>query len=216
MTIAAKIAFLADRLRDISAMGLLFSENIYDRTHYRDIQDIAMQMSAMATGQSMEQLEPLRAGVFSRPTPLAVGDGAVIDPAGRILLIQRADDQKWAMPGGALEVGETPAAGVAREVLEETGVVCETTELVGVFDSRICGSASGHHLYAFTFLCRPLEGRVKPSHCNETVGMGWFTQDALPEAIHPGHAIRIREAYRVWRGDYHPYFDPLSQAKENL
>jgi 8-oxo-dGTP pyrophosphatase MutT (NUDIX family) len=48
----------------------------------------------------------------------------VIDPQGRILLMQRTDDRKWAMPGGGLEVGETPAAGVVREAFEETGVRC--------------------------------------------------------------------------------------------
>ncbi len=90
-------------------MGLHFSKNIHDEAAFRAVQTIAMEMLALATGESLAQVEPLRDPIFSRPTPLAGGDAAVIDGEGRILLIQRADNGKWAMPGGALEVGETPA-----------------------------------------------------------------------------------------------------------
>ena len=205
--IAVNIALWADKLRDNSAMGLLFSENNYDRTRYRAIQDIAMEMVALATGEDVDDLEPLRSTFFSRPTPLTVGDAAVIDTSGHILLMQRTDDQKWAMPGGALEVGETPAAGVVREVLEETGLHCEVTALVGIFDSRLWGFVSRNHLYAFTFLCRPLDG-VQPHYQSiETIDIGWFTEDALPEAMHPGHRSRIPAAFRTWRGDQRAYFD---------
>ena len=158
MTPAEQIAAWADKLRDISAMGLHFSKNIHDEGAFRAVQTVAMEMMALATGESLEQMEPLRATVFARPTPMAVGDAAVIDDEGRILLIRRADNAKWAMPGGALDVGETPAQGVEREALEETGVHCRAVSLVGVFDSRLCGTVSRHHLYQFVFLCKPLTG----------------------------------------------------------
>jgi ADP-ribose pyrophosphatase YjhB (NUDIX family) len=206
-SLSAKVALWADRLRDVSALGLHFAENSYDQTRYRAIQDTAMEMYALACGETLDEIEPLRAPLFSRPTPLTVGDAAVIDTAGRILLMQRADDQQWAMPGGALEVGETPAAGVIREAFEETGVRCQAVALVGVFDSRLCGLVSRHHMYSFIFLCRPV-GDI-PSHFtgNETQDTDWFTEDALPEAMHPGHLGRIPEAFRVWRGDQRPYFE---------
>jgi len=208
MTPSEQIALWADRLRDISAMGLLFSKNIHDETAFRNVQTIAMEMYALATGEPMEQIEPLRATVFSRPTPASVGDAAVIDKQGRILLIRRADNGKWAMPGGALEVGETPAEGVAREALEETGVRCRATALVGVFDSRLCGTQSRHHLYQFVFLCEPLEDQAStPSHAIEVLGVRWFSEDELPDDLDPGHRTRIPEAFRVWHGDRRAFFD---------
>jgi ADP-ribose pyrophosphatase YjhB (NUDIX family) len=204
-----QIALWADRLRDVSAMGLLFTKNIHDQEAFRAVQSIAMEMLALATGESLEQIEPLRAPIFARPTPLAVGDAAVIDAQGRMLLIRRADNAKWAMPGGALEVGETPAEGVVREVLEETGVRCRAVALVGVFDSRLCGTLSRHHLYHFVFLCEPLtdEAIGEPSHAVEVLDVGWFSEDQLPEDIDPGHVTRIPEAFRVWRGDKQAFFD---------
>lgn len=209
MTPAEQIALWADRLRDISAMGLRFSKNVHDEEAFRAVQTIAMEMLALATGESVEQMEPLRASVFSRPTPIATGDAAVIDDRGRILLVKRADNGKWAMPGGALEVGETPAEGVVREALEETGVRCRAVSLIGVFDSRFCGTTSRHHLYQFTFLCEPLnEGEPeKPSHALEVLDAGWFPEGGLPEAIDPGHVTRIPEAFRVWHGDRRVFFD---------
>ena len=209
MTPEEQIALWADKLRDISAMGLLFSKNIHDETAFREVQTVAMSMLALATGESLEQMEPLRARVFSRPTPLVGGDAAVIDDKGQILLIQRTDNSKWAMPGGALDVGETPAEGVLREALEETGVHCRVLSLVGLFDSRLCGTKSRHHLYHFVFLCEPLsqEQVEEPSHAVEIQDMRWFLEDCLPEDMDPGHASRIPEAFRVWHGDGRVFFD---------
>jgi ADP-ribose pyrophosphatase YjhB (NUDIX family) len=216
MTPAEQVAFWADRLRDISAMGLHFSKNFHDLEAFRGVQTIAMEMMAVATGASFEELEPLRASVFARPTPVAMGDAAVIDEEGRILLIQRADNGKWAMPGGALEVGETPAEGVEREALEETGVPCRAVSLVGVFDSRFCGSLSSHHLYQFVFLCEPLEAgeSEEPSHAVEVMDAGWFPEDGLPEDLDPGHVTRIPEAFRVWHGDQRVFFDGSQRSSQ--
>lgn len=59
------------------------------------------------------------------------GVGAVVlDGEGRVLLGQRSDNAQWAIITGMLEPGEEPAAGGAREVLEETGVIVHVERLV--------------------------------------------------------------------------------------
>ncbi len=206
---AQKIALWADQLRDQAAMGLYFADNIYEKERCTVLQTISLEMAALATGVTTESLEPLRATVLARPTPLTVVDTAVIDEDGRILLIQRADNKKWAMPGGALEVGETAAEGALRETLEETGVQCQITAMVGVFDSRLCGSETAHHLYHFTFLAIPLSSTAlgNGSHNHEILDLAWFAEDGLPEEMDSGHVTRIPEVYRVWHGDKRPYFD---------
>ena len=212
--LAQQLALLGDRLRDISASGLAFAESIYERQNYSAVQEIAIQLLALSTGTLPVQLEPLRAAFLERWSPHAVGDAAVIDDQGRMLLIQRADNHKWAMPGGILEAGETPAEGVAREALEEAGVRCRAEKLVGVFDSRLCGSLSPLHLYSFVFLCRVVEGaEPEPiSHANEILDVGWFPEDALPAALSPGHAVRIAAAYRTWHGEEAAFFDRPNAA----
>jgi len=81
---------------------------------------------------------------------------------------------------------------------------------VGIHDSRLCGTVSRHHLYHFLFLCKPLDGdqvTETPLHTVEVLETCWFAEHALPADLHPGHASRISEAFRVWQGDDRAYFD---------
>ena len=57
----------------------------------------------------------------------------VIDADQRILMIKRSDNGNWAVPGGALDLGESLPETAVREVREETGIECEVTGLVGIF-----------------------------------------------------------------------------------
>jgi ADP-ribose pyrophosphatase YjhB (NUDIX family) len=57
----------------------------------------------------------------------------VEDDAGRVLLIQRTDNELWALPGGGQEFGEYIADTVVRETKEESGIDVEVTGLVGVY-----------------------------------------------------------------------------------
>jgi ADP-ribose pyrophosphatase YjhB (NUDIX family) len=208
MKTAEKIAYWSDIVRDISAGGIKYAENVYDRDRYQALQDLAIEMLAEATGSELEELEPLREPIFSRYTPMTVADAAIIDPSGRMLMIKRADNETWAMPGGYLEVGETPAEGAVREAHEETGVRCRPLRLVGLYDSRICGSLSGHHLYMTTVLCEPIFAATEePSHGHEVLDHGWFEEKDLPPNLCPGHEIRSRDAFRIWRDEGHPHLD---------
>src|SRR5581483_5824342 len=96
LSIAQRLAIYADILRDCSAKGLRYADNIYERDNYRKIQDVALELLALATGEPVTAIEPLRATTFTRPAPFPVADGAVIDEGGRLLLIRRADNGLWA------------------------------------------------------------------------------------------------------------------------
>jgi len=207
---AQEIALWADRLRHLSAMGLRFSKDPYDRQNYDKIQEISREMMSLAAAENLGDIEPLNRSLMRRPTPFATGDAAIIDDHGRILLIRRADNGKWAMPGGALEVGETPAEGVLREALEETGVHCEIVALAGLHDSRRVGAETPNHLYMIMFLCRPLSGQelnTQPATPDEILERRWFAQNELPPDVDPGHVTRIPEAYRVWQSDARTAYD---------
>jgi 8-oxo-dGTP diphosphatase len=74
---------------------------------------------------------------------LEVAAAVIFDPRGRVLVCRRAPGGdlagSWEFPGGKLEPGETAAGALARECLEELGVVAEVGELLGVTVHRYPG-----------------------------------------------------------------------------
>lgn len=61
------------------------------------------------------------------------GSAVVVDGEGRILLQRRSDSGSWALPGGAMDIGETFAESVVREVKEETGFDVRVERIVGIY-----------------------------------------------------------------------------------
>ncbi len=57
----------------------------------------------------------------------------VTNDAGDILLIRRSDNENWAVPGGAVDLGESLSEAAVRETREESGIECEITGLVGIY-----------------------------------------------------------------------------------
>ena len=57
----------------------------------------------------------------------------VTNDAGEILLIRRSDNDNWAVPGGAVDLGESLTQAAVRETREESGIECEITGLAGIY-----------------------------------------------------------------------------------
>jgi 8-oxo-dGTP diphosphatase len=95
-----------------------------------------------------------------------VGVGAVIvADDGRVVLVKRHHEPlagQWSLPGGGLEIGETLEAGVAREVLEETGLVVDVGPVIEVFDRILMDERGdvGYHFVLVDYLCRPRGGAL--------------------------------------------------------
>ncbi|MFD7159515.1 NUDIX domain-containing protein [Kribbella sp. NPDC059898] len=53
--------------------------------------------------------------------------------AGEILMIERSDNGNWALPGGAIDLGESMSQAGVRETKEETGIDCEILDVLGIY-----------------------------------------------------------------------------------
>jgi ADP-ribose pyrophosphatase YjhB (NUDIX family) len=118
----------------------------------------------------------------------------VVNDAGEILLIRRTDNGNWAVPGGAVDLGESVAQAAVRETLEESGIECAITRLVGIYsDSRhvILYTSNGEARQEFSIVltARAVSGQPTPS--SESSEVRW-----VPEAELPGYtmdrSMRIR------------------------
>jgi 8-oxo-dGTP diphosphatase len=120
------------------------------------------------------------------PESPLVGVGAVIvtyhHDARRVLLIRRGTRPllgEWSLPGGVLECGETLREAVAREAREETGLVVETGEMLGVYERLIRNEERvQYHYVLIDFLCNPVSGDLKAG--SDAAEVRWFTRDELP------------------------------------
>ena len=118
------------------------------------------------------------------PDAPLVGVGTIIIEQDRVMLVKRAHPPlagEWSIPGGALELGETLRQAAAREALEETGLVVEVGELLGVYD-RILRDADGrirYHYVLVDFLCRRIAG--EPQAAGDAAEARWFTRGDISE-----------------------------------
>ena len=72
------------------------------------------------------------------------GASAVVVSDGQVLLIKRRDVEVWALPGGAIDSGESTAQAAIREVKEETGIDIDLVRLVGIYSSPNWRSGGDH------------------------------------------------------------------------
>ncbi|MBF6467039.1 NUDIX domain-containing protein [Nocardia beijingensis] len=130
----------------------------------------------------------------------------VRDEYGRILMIHRTDNDKYSIPGGGQEVGETVSAAVVREVHEETGIDVEVTGIIGVFSDpdHVIAYDDGEVRQEFSicFSAKPIGGETRPSA--ESKEVRWVAPQALAALdIHPSIKLRIEQGLR---GSPEPYF----------
>ncbi len=195
---------IAEELRAMASNGLYFGHDEYDIARYQRIMRLAAEMMSMTDTHSAEEIERIYNGQIDICTPKAGAAAVIFDAEGRILLIRRSDNGLWALPGGWADVGESPSETAVREAFEETGLGVQPTRLLGVYDSRKSGSRNPHHIYLIVFLCAVISGELTTT--NETTDFGYFAEDELPP-LHPGSDIRLRDAFRFWRGeDGGPFF----------
>lgn len=137
----------------------------------------------------------LRALIGTAPMLLPGVSGAVLDDAGRVLLTRRADNGRWAIVSGILDPGEEPAAGIVREVAEETGVAAEVVRLTGVEAVGPITYPNGDVAsYVDTcFLLRHSGGTARVAD-DENLEVAWFAPDALPENLLESSARRLAVA----------------------
>jgi 8-oxo-dGTP diphosphatase len=115
------------------------------------------------------------------PTQPVLGVGAVVVKDGKVLIIRRANDPfkgQWSIPGGRVELGESLAAAVRREMREETGLDVTVGPVLEVFE-RVERQDDGvrYHFVIVDYLCGCIGGPLCAG--DDAVDVAWVSVDEL-------------------------------------
>lgn len=146
----------------------------------------------------MTRIDHYHDSTAPRATRMVPAVTAVVrDRVGDILLQKRVDNQLWALPGGVIDIGETVAQAVLREVKEETGLDVEITRLVGIYSDphHVIEYSDGEvrQQFSICFETAIRGGRLASS--SESTEVRFFSineLDSLP--MHPSMRLRIQHA----------------------
>lgn len=161
-----------DQVRAVAMTGLNFAENPYDREHYERLLQIASVNTADLTGDDPQELNERFRRETGYMTPKVGVNAAIFDDQKRILLLKRADNGKWGLPSGWVEVGEALKVAMVREIKEETGLDARLTYILDIYNSRAFAPCRPHNAIGILYLAERISGELKI--CHESTDIGYF------------------------------------------
>lgn len=167
--------------------GILVAENEPTAASARDFQQPDVTISTLAD-LFTDAPDTWEAPPYSWPDEIRPGVGAVIlNDAGEVLLLKRADREQWALPTGSVEQCEPVQEAIVREVEEETGLHIAVERLTGIYshpEQQVFSYPSGKAVHFITncFRCT-IEGGTPEADEDEALEVGFFDVTAQPSNI---------------------------------
>jgi len=189
-----QLRFWAHELAAIAHTGLEFVTNDYDRDRYERTKSIAEGLASMTIDADFTPERPYMPDVWMA-SPKVGCSVAAFDDAGRVVLIKRADNGRWALPGGVAEVGTSPSVNALRELREESGFDAKLERLVGIYDNKRFGSVAPYQFYLLCFRGRVTGGVATPS--KETLEVVLASPDDLPDEMSELQRTMLRDSLLV-------------------
>jgi ADP-ribose pyrophosphatase YjhB (NUDIX family) len=174
-----KLLDWARQLQAIAQTGVAYGEpTVHDRHRYAQVRRIAAEM--LAADGDVGEIEARLAEEVGHATPKLDVRGVVFREDA-LLLVREALDRKWTLPGGWVDVGESPSEAVVREVREESGYDTRATKLLALYD-RDKHPTTPHpwHIWKACFLCELTDG-VQHEPDDEIAEARFFARAELPQ-----------------------------------
>ena len=188
------------RLKSIALEGLQFCRNPYDIDRYNKLLDVTSATYAeLLRAEAGQILEAFR-GEIGVVTPKLGADAAVPDGHGRILLLKRSDGRGWGLPGGWMDVHESPAQAAVREVWEEAGLRVEPVAYAAI---SCKGPDTGPHLYHqvnIVTLMKPVPTGAGIVLSHEHTEYRWIAGLPADIELNAGHEVQIRKIFEFLGG----------------
>lgn len=146
----------------------------------------------LAEGRERLWCESCQAPLYENPVPATAL--VVVDESERICFVKRGVEPHkggWCLPGGFIEIGESPEEGALRELLEETSLEGRIGDLLGVTVSR---TFANNCVLLVGYLVRDYAGT--PAAGDDATDIGFFAEEDFPEIVFESHKrfVRIYQA----------------------
>jgi ADP-ribose pyrophosphatase YjhB (NUDIX family) len=187
-------------VRAIAQTGLHYATDPFDRERYEKLLAIAVQEYADRSGLERDVVRERFARELGYVTAKVGVDAALFDEHDRVLLVRRADDDKWGLVAGWVDGREIPEEAILREVAEEVGLAARVTGLVGVFARPAGLHGNPHSVVSIVYLCEALGGELRPQP-HEVREIAWQAiDDVRTDDWHHHHEKLARAALEAhWR-----------------
>jgi 8-oxo-dGTP pyrophosphatase MutT (NUDIX family) len=110
-------------------------------------------------------------------------------------MINRTDNDNWAIPGGGMDLGESLPQTAIRETKEETGIDCEVTGLVGIYTDPkhvvlYTSDGEARQEFSVVFTARYVAGEPTPS--SESRDVHWVNPEKIGDLrMDPSMRLRL-------------------------
>jgi ADP-ribose pyrophosphatase YjhB (NUDIX family) len=171
-------------VREIQAMaqtGLAYTKDVYDRERYRRLQELSARIMAELSGMETQIIKGLFAQQQGYATPKVDVRAAVFRDDEILLVHERSDPGRWALPGGWADVNRSPRECVIAEVREEAGLEVKPIKIAAIYDRARHPHVPpfAFHVYKMFFICEIIGDHPTPGV--ETRAVAFFGPDNLPE-----------------------------------
>lgn len=188
----------ARELQAIAQTGLSFTSDAYDRTRYARVQALAAEMIAHHVGLDPHPVELMFSAQSGYATPKVDVRGAVFCGRRLLLVREKADDDRWTLPGGWADVNESPSETLVKEVREESGFDVRPYKLAAVWDRARHPHRPEYlfHIWKLFFLCELVGGQASTGL--ETSEVAFFAEGELPAALSVSRVLhsQLRRMFR--------------------
>jgi ADP-ribose pyrophosphatase YjhB (NUDIX family) len=179
---------------------LHYTDNPFDRARYARLLELAVEGYAEHSLLDTATIRARFDAEIGYPTARVGADAAVFDEHDRVLLVRRADDDKWGLIAGWVDPNESPAQTVVRELGEEVGAVARVDALVGVFFRPADPREHPHGTVSVLYLCSIAPGELRAQEHEVREIAYRAIDDVRADEWHHNHQMLARAALDAfWR-----------------
>jgi ADP-ribose pyrophosphatase YjhB (NUDIX family) len=170
----------AQRIQAIAQSGLHHTQNEFEKLRYKELIGIAAEIYANNANIPLDSVQIEYEKQSGYATPKLDVRGVIFTESKILLVRELMDGGKWTLPGGWIDVGESPRQAVERELREEAGVIAKAKKVLAIYDRNLHGHPPYFfHIYKIFILCE-LIAEATPDPL-ETSDPTFFSLGNLPE-----------------------------------